>query len=294
MKRVAYLVSKLSLPGSCHRRSDGVRHDEDYKALSIACLRSGIELVAVDWEQPADKFSKFSAAIVRSTWDYPNAVDRFLDTIQEIEASCVPVYNRPALIEWNINKTYLKELSDRGVGTIPTIWLDAPTSDDLARAFEELDTDRVVAKRQIGSSAYGQDVYVKHELPERRWIMDRPGMLQPFFESIVSEGEYSFIFIDGQLSHAVLKKARSPDYRVQPRFGGRELPANPSQADLSCARAVMDRLPGDTPMVARVDMVRDTAGRLVVMEVELIEPFLFPRHGSNLGPLFAAALRRRI
>ena len=38
--------------------------------------------------------------------------------------------------------------------------------------------------------------------------MDRPGMIQPFVPSIATEGEYSFLFVDGEFSHALVKRAK--------------------------------------------------------------------------------------
>jgi hypothetical protein len=41
-------------------------------------------------------------------------------------------------------------------------------------------------------------------------------------------------------------------------------------------------------------MVRAPDGGLVVMELELIEPYLYPEQGPRMGELFAEALERRL
>ena len=48
------------------------------------------------------------------------------------------------------------------------------------------------------------------------------------------------------------------------------------------------------PLYARIDMVRLDDGRLAVIEAELIEPYLYPEQGPELGPLLAAGMARRL
>ena len=51
---------------------------------------------------------------------------------------------------------------------------------------------------------------------------------------------------------------------------------------------------GEWPLYARVDLVRDDAGRFCVLEVELIEPSLFlPYAGVAVAERFAAVLLDR-
>jgi glutathione synthase/RimK-type ligase-like ATP-grasp enzyme len=43
-------------------------------------------------------------------------------------------------------------------------------------------------------------------------------MVQPFLPRI-ADGEVSLIFVDGEFSHAVIKRPRTGDFRSQPEFG---------------------------------------------------------------------------
>ena len=54
--------------------------------------------------------------------------------------------------------------------------------------------------------------------------------------------------------------------------------------------AVLTACPFASPLYARIDMVRLPAGELAVMEAELIEPYLYPEQGPELGERLAAAV----
>jgi hypothetical protein len=129
-------------------------------------------------------------------------------------------------------------------------------------------------------------------------LLDRPGMIQPFLPSVAGEGEFSFLFVDNAFSHAVIKRAQPGDYRIQPRYGGASLRIEPARKDLSAAEAVLARLdllfPGVVPLYARVDMARGADGGLKLMELELIEPYLFVEEGPEIGAMFARGLKRRL
>jgi len=156
--------------------------------------------------------------------------------------------------------------------------------------FEALDTSKLVFKRQVGGGAHGQFLLEKGEpMPG----LECPMMVQPYLETIEHEGELSFIFIDGQLSHALLKRAAPGDYRIQSLYGGTETVIVPNQADIRAARAVLETLEG-LPLYARVDMLRGDDGKLLLMELELIEPYLYPQEGPGVGRMMADALVKRL
>jgi hypothetical protein len=124
-------------------------------------------------------------------------------------------------------------------------------------------------------------------------LLDRPGMIQPLIPSIITEGEYSFLFVGGEFSHALVKRAAPGDYRIQEAYGGRSMKVEPSAADKARAGAVLEAL-DEPPLYARVDMVRGADGRLMLMELEVLEPYLFPAEGPGVGAMLAAALKRRL
>ena len=284
--RIAYLASPVTLPGSPTRRSDAFEHDQMMDALSVD---KRLNYEAVSWDDPTADWSGYDAVVIGTVWDYWDRMEAFLPTLDEIAAQTA-LYNPPSLVRWNSHKSYLKDLETRGAKLIPTVWLETVTPKTAKAAFEKLGSDDLVFKRQVGAGAEGQ-----HRLQPDTPLPDlpHPMMVQPFLGSIQSEGEYSFIFIDGVLSHALVKRAKPGDYRIQSAYGGTEERIEPSSDDLSAACAIIETLE-EPPLYARVDMVRGAEDQLLLMELELIEPFLYPLQGPALGNRIGDALLRRL
>ena len=291
--KIAFLACPATLPGSPTRRPDAFEHD-----LYVDALRAGIgnrgTVTDIDWRAPLETLAQFDAAILGTPWDYTEAKDEFLARLGELEQAGVTVCNPLAVVRWNSDKLYLKELGERGAVTIPTVWPERAGPADVLAAFEHFQTDRVVVKRRVGAGAIGQDSFTRDNPPPADWLLDQAAMIQPFLPAIQTEGEQSFIFIDGALSHALLKQATGGDYRIQTLYGGFETPLDPAPADRAAAEAVFALLPFDQPpLYARIDMVRLEDGRLAVIEAELIEPYLYPEQGPNLGSMLADGIMRR-
>ena len=289
MMKIAYLASKVTLPGSPLRRSDAFEHDYMMDALRPPFADLDMEILDVDWADEKLDWASFDAALIGTTWDYWDQPGQFLATLEKIETQ-THLFNTSATVRWNSDKRYLKELAAKGARTIPTLWIDKVGGGEFKSAFETLGSNDLVFKRQIGAGADGQfRLSPEDPLPE----MPHPMMVQPFLSKIQEEGEYSFIFIDGAFSHALLKQAKSGDYRIQSSYGGRETKVSPSAEDLSQAQAIL-QLMDETPFYARVDMIRGSDDKLLLMELELIEPYLYPKEGPELGPVMAKALKARL
>lgn len=289
MTQIAYLSSQVTLPGSPLRRSDAFEHDRMMDALRPSFMEKGFELLDVDWADPDQDWSSYGAAIIGTTWDYWDRPQAFLDTLQKIESQTL-LYNSAALVAWNSHKGYLRDLEAKGANLIPTLWIEQVDQAAFDRAFAELGSDDLVFKRQIGAGADGQfRLSPSDDLP----AMAHPMMVQPFLKKIQEEGEISFIFIDGDFSHALLKQAKSGDYRIQSSYGGTETAITPAPSDLKSAQSVLSAL-DEMPLYARVDMLRGDDDGLLLMELELIEPYLYPLEGPELGPRFAAAIAAKL
>ena len=286
--KIAYLCSENTLPDSSVRRADAFEHD-----LIMSRLREGFEvhnasIVPVAWDGCVD-WSTFDAALIGTAWDYWDKFGLFLETLDTVQKS-IPLFNSAEIVRWNARKTYLRDLDKRGAALIPTIWLDNPNDLRGSDIFNALDCDTLVLKRQVGGGAVGQYRVRRDEpLPS----LEHPMMAQPFLSTIEREGELSFIFIDGELSHALLKRAAAGDYRIQSLYGGTETAIAPTAADVSAAKSVLETL-DETPLYARVDMLRNESGDLLLMELELIEPYLYPVEGPRVGYRFADAVLKRL
>lgn len=291
--KIGFLTCPGTHPGSPTRRKDAYEHDYQVDALRPELEKLGHRLMEIDWRAPVEHFADMALVLVGTPWDYQNEQRAFLAALEGIEQAGCQLCNPAAVVRWNARKTYLKDLEARGAALIPTLWVDDPAAADIARACDTFGCDQLVAKRQVGAGAEGQSIH-RREAMDPDWHMDRPAMLQPFLRQVAEEGEYSFIFIDGTLSHALLKRPVGGDYRVQSLYGGTEQAITPSTTDLAAAEGIMTALPFPTPLYARIDMVRGDHGALLLMEAELIEPYLYPMQGPELGQMMAAAIARRL
>jgi len=289
MKKIAYLASRVTLPGSPIRRTDAFEHDFMMDALRGPFETRGLRVEDVAWDDAKADWAGYAAVIIGTTWDYWDRLDEFLAALERIEGQ-TRLFNGAALVRWNARKTYLRELETKGAKLIPTLWLDDCSEAAAKAAFDTLGADDLVFKRQVGAGAKDQHRIKRGEsIPEMR----HPMMVQPFLKMIQTEGELSFIFIDGEFCHALIKRAQPGDYRIQSTYGGREEEITPSTDDLAAACAIIGTL-DEAPLYGRVDMLRGPDGGLLLMELEVIEPYLYPIEGPELGERMAAGIARRL
>jgi glutathione synthase/RimK-type ligase-like ATP-grasp enzyme len=116
-------------------------------------------------------------------------------------------------------------------------------------------------------------------------------MVQPFAQTIESQGEFSFLFFDGEYSHALVKRPKSNDFRVQAEHGGSWDYFTPTSSQLRAAKSIMEAF-GQSPLYARVDMV-EYQDQLALMELEAFEP-MFYINNEKLALNFANAIEKRL
>lgn len=293
MTTIAFLACETTLPGSGQRRADAFEHDLMVAALEPALAARGLALRVIDWEADIAAFEGVSLVLLGSSWNYQDKHEAFLARLDELEARGIAVCNSAEVVRWNSRKSYLRELSERGAATIPTLWREEVTSRGVIEALDTFETDRIVVKRQIGAGAEGQELLLRSSLPGSDWSFGHPAMLQPYLSAITQDGELSLIFIDGAFSHALRKRAADGEYRIQSIYGGREEDYTPTSDEIEQAQAVLDTLPFDAPLYARIDMLKD-GDHLLLMEAEMIEPYLYPEQGPQLGERLAAAIAKRL
>ena len=253
-----------------------------------------MELVELDWRAPLSAFDGIALALLGTAWDYQDHFDAFQAKLEALEACGVRVCNPPDVVRWNGDKRYLRQLADRGVPSIPTLWFADAGAGEIAIALDAFGADQVVVKRQVGAGGLGQHRFGADDLPPAGWRMKHPCLVQPFLRSVQEEGELTFVFIDGAFSHAVRKRPARHEYRVQSLFGGMEEAYSPSPSERAAAEAVLVALPFDDLAYARVDMVRLDDSMLALMEIELIEPYLYPEQGPDLGKRLSKAVLKRL
>jgi len=246
--------------------------------LVAAFTERGIEASAVRWGEPDTDWNRYDLALIRSTWDYIDERERFLAALSEIEASSCRLFNPLDAVRWNSEKSYLFDLNRWGVPIVPTL---RATTRDSARVDAAVATEgwrSVVMKPIVGAGGASVSRVAAAGVGSTLDALEaqypaRAFLVQPLIESVMSEGEWSFIFIAGELSHVLLKKPASGDFRAHGIYGGTIEPAEPRSDDRREVEAMLRALPFDL-LYARLDLVR-VDGRLAIMELELIEPMLY-------------------
>ena len=235
----------------------------------------------------------FDAVIIRSCWDYQFKPGEFLDWVRRIETCGVPIWNPARIIEWNIDKAYLKNLEEFGAKIIPTVWLDRSSSANLSAILEAQDWEEAVLKPSISASAFqtqvvSRETFVTKQASLEEMLVSSGALIQKFIPEIRTNGEWSFIFFAGRFSHAVLKQPKEGDFRVQQRFGGYLNRTPPSACLIRQAQRIV-ALVGQPILFARVDGI-EIEGELHLMELELIEPSLFLGEEPSSAQRFANAI----
>ena len=253
----------------------------------------GWEVSTLSWRQSAVPWGRFDAVVIRSTWDYWNDVPAFLDTLAGI-ARQAPLANPLDLVHWNLAKTYLQDLQGKGVGIVPTLWLEVFEPAALGRWARQLDSAEMVVKPVVGAN--GEDAFRfsgRDDAGRLQRIAEcfrgRACMVQPFMRAVIEEGEYSLFFFGGAYSHAIRKQPAANEFRSQEERGAEIHPVRPDEQLLERGRKALAAVT-PAPLYARVDLVRNGAGDFEVMELELIEPSLYLRTDPGAPGRFADAL----
>lgn len=285
MKKIAYLTM-----------ADAGDFVTDYD-LSIEPMAAlGWQVETVNWRSKLD-WNQYQAVYICTPWDYPDYQAQFLDVLETIDTSDALLINDLELVHWTLQKTYLRDVEQRGSEIVPSIWYDGFASVDTAEFFGEHQTNRVVIKPTVGANA--RDTFILTDPVGddrlqmlRQMYADRAFLVQPFIETIQAEGEYSLFFFNGQYSHAIQKTPKPGDFRVQEEHGADIKPVQPTRSLLETATALFSMIE-PLPTYGRGDWVRDAAGRYLLMELELIEPSLYLRTDSGAATRFARALDER-
>ena len=255
----------------------------------------GWQVDAVPWNSAAADWHAYELVVIRSTWDYQVQPEKFLAVLAEIEASGTRLENPRSIVEWNIRKTYLRDLDARGVAIVPSVFLERLGSDTLGSIFASLGTDEVVVKPQIGATAKGafrlqRDTLSRQQKEVEAYYANTALLAQPYMPHIASEGEYSLFYFNGAYSHAILKTPKARDFRSQEEHGASIRSMDIEDALRVCGQRAIDAI-GQTLLYARADFVRgDDPADFRLMELELIEPSLYLRTDKDAPRRFARAI----
>jgi glutathione synthase/RimK-type ligase-like ATP-grasp enzyme len=259
-------------------------HD-DWPHLRAALARRGVEADAAVWSDPDVDWSAYDLVLANGAWDNIHHVDAFLRWVDHVSGTLgVPVVNSPAILRWNIDKRYLRDLKAAGVPVVPTIWVVPDEDPDPAEL--ELPDGEIVVKPSVSGGGFQT---ARHRPDQhdraRRHVADlvtsgRTAMVQPYQQAVDEIGEIGLIFVGGTFSHAMHKDPMIPPgaaptdsligYQVVTPAS-----ASPAQVALGhAAVAAAEHLHGPSAY-ARVDTVEADDGQPVLLELEMLDPVLF-------------------
>ncbi len=252
----------------------------------------------VSWSDRVFNWDSTKYALFRSTWDYFYRFGEFREWLSG-PSTATELINERQLIEWNLDKHYLEDLSQQGVAVVPTHYSSStnePTSlGDIAAAKGWSD---VVIKPTISGTAMDTYKIMQPDIPRQEQLFGQlcdkqVMMVQPLEQFILDEGEFSLVVIGGQFTHALRKVAKEGDFRVQSDFGGTAHAYEPTPEEIAFAeKAVATCNP--VPAYARVDIIYENNGGIALVELELIEPELWFRRNPDAADLLAEVIANQI
>ncbi len=257
----------------------------EYRALF------GENLVFRPWTHPGD-LTGFLLIMPLLAWGYHLRAPAWFGALDSWETLGLPMANQVGVLRWNSDKQYLIDLDIAGVPTVPTVRVQSLSADDLHEARSCFGTETLIVKPPISGGADRTYMLAAGD-PIPPDVLARAMLIQPMMQSIAEEGEYSLFYFGGAFSHAILKRPASGEFRVQKQFGGRVVATNPPAAALRLAESAIAATP-ETPLYARIDLIRGEGSGFMVMELELVEPELFLEHAPDGGKLFAETVGKRL
>ena len=253
---------------------------EEDKNLVKYLTNLGLDAKLISWQQELD--DEYDLLLIKSVWGYHNYYDDFIKWLQFIDGKNIQVVNDSNIIINNINKDIqFSILQKNGIECIETSFLSKDKLDDITKFLNK----PVVVKPSISGSGdntfiidnyscgkniiHGDDV--KQVLEEIITKNNCKIMVQPYVSEI-NNGEYSCIYIDGVLTHTML--------RFPAIFHEKERPylvTDVPSCILELAKKVESISEYRNYLYMRVDMVI-VDGVAKIMEVELADPDLLTKY----------------
>lgn len=266
---------------------------EDNKLLQTLHA-AGWEATAKDWKGSNTDWTNYEVVILKSPYDYHNRLDEFRVWLNKLATAGVQLLNPVEMVLWNADKHYLKEIADAGFDIIPSVFLEHETWTDLVSLFDKLGTDKIIVKPCVSGGSKNTFTLVKGETvldghPLNELLPQEAFIAQPFMKEI-HEGEWSMLFFGGEYSHTIVKKPKQGDFRVQPQYGATIHAVTPAPAVIAKATELVRRFAAGA-LYTRVDGVLSD-GKLMLMELELIEPLLYTAFDEGSFERYVAALEK--
>ena len=265
----------------------------EQELLKSAFEAQGLKVDITYWDNPTYEWQETKSVLFRTIWDYFERFDEFWEWLEQVKTK-TRLINSYELIKWNIDKHYLKDMSSWGIETVPTYFADKGCNMKLHEIAKRNQWKDLVIKPAISASAFKTYKILANEIQANEklfnsLVQERNMLVQPYFETITQLGEASLMVFDGKFTHAILKKARPGDFRVQDDFGGTVHNYIPTKAEINFAEEVFKTCK-TKPVYGRVDIVWDNDKNFYLSELEIIEPELWIRNYPKCAERIAEAV----
>ena len=277
---------------SCQRWPDVL---EKERAFATEFPKSfNVEVVV--WDDPSINWANYNYLIFRTIWDYFEYPNEFATWLDVLKKQNIKTLNPLSIIERNQHKFYLQDLQNQGIDIIPTVFISKNTGLDLSFMKSNNWTQAVIKPAVSGGSyltqLFSQNDIANIEAEYASFALENDLLVQPFMSEIQETGELSLLFFQGKYSHAIVKKPKSGDFRVQSQFGGQYQAFEPDATLLATAQNVIDTFGSDL-LYARVDGILKN-GQFLLMELELIEPDLYFDYHPDAKKNYLAAVEAMV
>ena len=251
---------------------------DENQILSDILTELNISHEIVIWSDHSVNWNRFSLLLFKSTWDYFDFYPEFLAWLDDITKLGIPTLNNLDVILWNSSKKYLLEIESKGFPVISGMILEKGSDISQDEIATKIKSETWVIKPLVSGGAkktlkLDRKNWDTHADKIQDWVIEESFLVQPFISEVEEIGEYSLVFFNGKFSHAVLKTPLKNDFRVQHYFGGTIKSIVPSASMLASCQELVQEFAKDC-LYVRVDGV-EIAGIFYLMELELIEPYLF-------------------
>lgn len=270
--------------------------NEDDLLLNFLKIK-GLSIEKVIWNDLDVKWEDYDLAILKSPWDYFDLINDFYSWLAKLKSKNIKLLNPIDVVKWNADKHYLHDIEKAGLKVTPSIFIEKGTEIDLKLYLEKFNSNKIIIKPCVSGGSKNTFKVTAANVEEVNAklnpLLKQEGfIIQPFLAEIEEEGEWSFLFFGGKFSHALLKKAKAGDFRVQHSFGGTIHPQDPPPHLLASAEKYVDQFAKGC-LYARVDGAV-VNGEFLLMELELIEPFLFLASSVNSYDNYYQAFKKLI
>lgn len=260
--------------------------------LIPALAKHNIASEAVIWDHPDITWTDFDYLIFRNTWDYYEKESEFNLWLSTIQKLGIKTLNAIEIIEQNKHKFYLRELQNQNITIIPTVFIEKTKGLNLAEIIPS-HWKKAVIKPAFSAGSYLTEVFEIADINKintqyQNIALEKELLLQEFKPEIETEGETSLIFFNKKFCHAVNKKPKSGDFRIQVQFGGQYMAVSPSPEVIQQAQTIVNKYPNNL-LYARVDGIIIN-NKIQLMEVECIEPDLYFNYCAGSLQQFVTAI----